>query len=109
MANESLFVQRFSRPSIRAFNGAPTTTNVFVANIPWAATREDLQSHFVQFGAVDSVRIISDRESGRSKGYGFVNFVDAAAAEKAISSLDGTEFMGRTLSVRPKENRVVSE
>jgi len=71
-------------------------------------TDEELQELFEQFGAVTRVNIIKDRETGRSKGFGFVEMEDEAAGDKAIEALDGEESGGRNLRVnkaRPREDR----
>ena len=79
---------------------------LYVKNIPWGTTEESLAKHFEQCGSVTSVTIINDRETGRSKGFCFVEMEDGA--EKAIQTLNGVEFEGRSLLVneaRPREER----
>jgi RNA recognition motif-containing protein len=71
-------------------------------------TDEDLHELFAEFGTVESARIITDRETGRSRGFGFVEMPDDAAAQTAIESLNGREVQGRNLNVneaRPREPR----
>ncbi len=75
---------------------------LYVGNIPWKATEEDLKKLFSEFGDVDNVRIITDRETGRSRGFGFVEMNDA---EEAMSNLNDSEFMGRTLRVNEARDR----
>ena len=82
--------------------------NLYVGNLPWQATEEELEAHFAQAGPVKAVRIITEGGSGRSKGFGFVEMGDRAAGEAAISSLDGTDFDGRSIKVneaKPREER----
>jgi RNA recognition motif-containing protein len=70
--------------------------NIFVARLNFKTKREDLQKAFEQFGEVTSAKIVKDRETGRSKGYGFVE-----AAQKAIAALNETELDGRAIVVKP--------
>ncbi len=77
---------------------------IYVGNLVYSATRESVQELFSQFGEVFSVKLINDRESGKPKGFGFVEMEDDAAL-KAIEALDNKDFEGRTLRVneaRPK-------
>ncbi|MDP3727580.1 MAG: RNA-binding protein [bacterium] len=81
---------------------------LYVGGLPYATTEGELQSLFEQAGKVESVAIISDRMSGRSKGFGFVEMANDDEAEKAIEQFNGKEFGGRTLVVneaRPMEKR----
>ena len=81
---------------------------LYVGNLPYSATEERLQQHFAQYGSVLSARIITDKFSGRSKGFGFVEYKDEANNRKAVDQLDGKELDGRAISVglaRPKEDR----
>lgn len=81
---------------------------LYVGNLPFSITEASLGDLFAPFGAVDSVRIITDRDSGRSKGFGFVEFADDGAADKAINDLNGKEVDGRALTVneaRPQAPR----
>ena len=80
--------------------------NIYVGNLPYRATNEDLEGLFAQYGDVTSARVITDRETHRSKGFGFVEMSDPEAADKAIDELNGTEMMGRQLRVneaRPRD------
>ena len=82
--------------------------NIYVGNISWQLTEEDLSAAFAEYGAVDSAKIITDRETGRSKGFGFVEMSDQGAAEKAIEGLNGKELDGRAMKVnesKPREDR----
>lgn len=81
---------------------------LYVGNIPFNTTEQDLHSKFSAFGSVESAKIIMDRDSGRSKGFGFVEMVDEAAAQQAIESLNGADFAGRAMIVseaRPQAPR----
>lgn len=81
---------------------------LYVGGIPYSSTDESLKSAFAQAGAVESATIIMDRMTGRSKGFGFVEMADDAAAQAAIDMWNGKEFEGRKLTVneaRPLENR----
>ena len=73
--------------------------NLFVGNLPFSATEADLKSLFEQFGAVDRVNVITDRMTGKPRGFAFVEMGDDEGAAKAISGLNGTEFGGRALRV----------
>lgn len=82
--------------------------NLYVGNLSYAVTDADLNDLFAQFGKVDSARVISDRETGRSKGFGFVEMADDAEAQAAIDAMNGKEDHGRTLTVneaKPREAR----
>jgi RNA recognition motif-containing protein len=81
---------------------------LYVGNLSYDMTNEGLQSLFAQHGAVDSAQVIMDRESGRSKGFGFVEMSNAAEADAAIAALDGQQNGGRALKVneaKPREER----
>ncbi|MDE0042100.1 MAG: RNA-binding protein [Candidatus Poribacteria bacterium] len=73
--------------------------NIYVGNLSFDATDEDLREVFEQHGRVESAKIIMDSYSGRSRGFGFVEMSDESEARAAISGLDGQEFMGRALRV----------
>jgi RNA recognition motif-containing protein len=82
--------------------------NLFIGSLAYATTDDSLKAHFEQIGEVASARVITDRDSGRSKGFGFVEFTDEANNQKAVDQLDGKELDGRAISVglaRPKEDR----
>jgi RNA recognition motif-containing protein len=79
--------------------------NIFVSNLNFKMTEEKLKEEFEQFGDVSSAKIIKDRESGRSKGFGFVEMANAEEANEAIKQLNGCDIDGRTIVVneaRPK-------
>jgi RNA recognition motif-containing protein len=72
---------------------------LYVGNLPYSATEDGLKSHFSSAGSVASVKIIIDRETGRSKGFGFVEMDSDDGAQSAVSQLDGQEYEGRSLRV----------
>ncbi len=81
---------------------------LYIGNLSFQTTSEDLREHFSQAGAVDSALVIEDRETNRSRGFGFVEFASAEDGNKAIEMFHGTELNGRTLTVneaRPREDR----
>lgn len=81
---------------------------LYVGNLNYRTTAENLEALFSNFGQVSDVAIIQDRETGRSRGFAFVTIDDDEAAKKAIEEVHGTEFEGRTLTVneaRPKAER----
>jgi RNA recognition motif-containing protein len=80
--------------------------NIYVGNLSFQATADDLIQLFGQYGTVDRAQVVNDRETGRSRGFGFVEM--SQGGEQAISALNGTEFQGRNLTVneaRPREDR----
>jgi len=82
--------------------------NIFIAGLSFKVNDADLANLFEEYGQISSAKVITDRQTGRSKGYGFVEMEDAEAAGKAISELNGAEYDGRTISVseaRPREER----
>ena len=82
--------------------------NIFVGNLAYGATDHDIRELFEQYGVVDKVAIIIDRDTGRSKGFGFVEMPDSSAAQTAIAKLQGKELEGRALTVneaKPREPR----
>jgi RNA recognition motif-containing protein len=78
--------------------------NIYVGNLNYAATNEDLENLFSEYGAVDSAKVIIDRETRRSKGFGFVEMANDDEGKQAIESLNGTDFMGRPLKVDQSRN-----
>ena len=78
---------------------------LYVGNLAYSVTNEDLKDLFSQSGTVESVAVISDKFSGQSKGFGFVEMADAGEADAAIKSLDGTEFKGRNIKVNEAKPR----
>lgn len=82
--------------------------NLYVGNLPHSTTETDLRNAFAIYGPVDSVNIITDRDTGRARGFAFVEMADAGSAEKAIAALNGSDLGGRTIQVneaRPKADR----
>jgi RNA recognition motif-containing protein len=79
--------------------------NIFVGSLPYSLQEADLQELFEAYGEVTTVKIIMDRESGRSKGFGFVEMSDDEAAQKAISGLNGSEISGRSIAVSQAEDK----
>ena len=82
--------------------------NLYVGGLSYEATEAELRTHFEQHGEVESAKIITDRDTGRSKGFGFVEMATQEAAETAIKELDQTEFGGRNITVneaKPKPGR----
>lgn len=82
--------------------------NIYVSNINFNTESESLQDLFAQYGEVSSANIITDRESGRSRGFGFVEMPNDAEGQKAIDALNDTDFEGKTITVnvaRPKTER----
>jgi RNA recognition motif-containing protein len=79
--------------------------NIFVGSLPYSLEEADLQELFEAYGEVTTVKIIIDRESGRSKGFGFVEMSDDEAAQKAISGLNGSEVSGRSIAVSQAEDK----
>lgn len=84
------------------------STKIYVGNLSFNATTEDLEKMFGEIGTVESTNIIEDRETGRSRGFAFVEMSSKEEAENAISALNGKEVDGRALTVneaKPRENR----
>ena len=82
--------------------------NLFIGSLAYSTTDDTLKAFFETIGEVESARVITDRDSGRSKGFGFVEYKDEASNQKAVDELDGKELDGRAISVglaRPKEDR----
>ena len=82
--------------------------NIYVGNMPYAMTAEELKAAFAAYGNVTSVRLVTDRETGRAKGFGFVEMPSDEEAKKAIEALNGNDIGGRKAIVneaRPREER----
>lgn len=79
--------------------------NIFVGSLPYSLEESELREFFEEYGEVTSVKIITDKISGRSKGFGFVEMSDDAAATKAIDELNGAEVSGRTIVVNKSEEK----
>ena len=74
-------------------------TNLYVGNLPYTTTSNDLETLFAEYGEVVSAHVITDRDTGRSRGFGFVEMESSEAAESAISALNGEDHGGRALTV----------
>ena len=82
--------------------------NIYVGNLTWECTADDLLALFQEHGNVSRAQVITDRETGRSRGFGFVEMENDAEAQKAIDALNGTDYQGRALTVneaKPREDR----
>lgn len=82
--------------------------NIYVANIPWKASEDQLKQLFAEYGEVSSAKIVMDKVTQRSRGFGFVEMPDDASARQAINTLNGADFLGKNLVVneaRPREER----
>jgi RNA recognition motif-containing protein len=79
--------------------------SIYVGNLPYTATEDEVRQLFEEHGAVDAVRLLTDRETGRPRGFGFVDMPDSAASATAIQSLNGQEFQGRTLRINEARER----
>jgi cold-inducible RNA-binding protein len=82
--------------------------NIFVGNLSFGATEDAVRSLFETYGTVDRVNVVTDRDTGRARGFGFVEMSNDAEGEKAIAGLNGRELDGRALNIneaRPKEER----
>lgn len=82
--------------------------NIFISNLNYTTAEEELKELFEKFGEVNSAKIVTDKETGRSRGFAFVEMPDDGAARKAIEELNRTEFKQRTLNIaesQPKENK----
>jgi cold-inducible RNA-binding protein len=80
-------------------------TNIFVGNLSFQTTQDDLHATFATYGSVERVSIVTDRDTGQARGFAFVEMTESQAAQTAISQLNGTDLHGRTLNVneaRPK-------
>ena len=78
--------------------------SIYVGNLPWSATEDEIRNLFSAYGAVTSVNLVTDRETGRARGFGFVEMADAGAAS-AIQALDGSSMNGRNLKVNEAQPR----
>ena len=87
------------------------SSKIYVGNLGYGVTNDTLNAKFAQFGTVSSAKVIMDRETNRSKGFGFVEMSSSSEASKAIQSLNGSEFDGRNMNVseakpmEPRENK----
>ena len=78
---------------------------LFVGSMSWDTNDSTLRAAFEKFGTVDDAVVINDRETGRSRGFGFVTFADSSAADEAIQSLNGSDLDGRTINVNEAKER----
>lgn len=81
--------------------------SIYVGNLPFSATEDEVKNLFSEFGAVHTVKLINDRDTGRPRGFGFVG-MDGDEAEMAIRNMNGTEMGGRTLRVNEARERSMS-
>jgi RNA recognition motif-containing protein len=108
-----MFLEFLGKSISRGFRGlnsleVPMGKKLYVGNLPYSIDDSRLQSAFAEFGAVASAKVITDRETGRSKGFGFVEMDSDSDAEAAIQKLNGAEMDGRAINVseaRPQEPR----
>jgi RNA recognition motif-containing protein len=92
-----------------SLKGSTMSSKIYVGNLPYSVTDASLKSNFAEFGGVSSAKVMMDRDSGQSKGFGFVEMTTAEAAQAAITALHGMSVDGRTIVVslaRPREDRV---
>ena len=85
--------------------------NIYVANLPYSTSDDDLREQFEAFGSVESATVIKDRDTGRSRGFGFVEMTDQAEGQAAIDTLNGQDMAGRPLTVneaRPRRRGIFS-
>jgi RNA recognition motif-containing protein len=80
-------------------------SKLYIGNLPFTTTEAELRTVFERHGRVESVNVISDRETGRPRGFAFVEMADADSAKNAIRALDGTDFGGRSLKVNEAQDR----
>jgi RNA recognition motif-containing protein len=83
--------------------------NIFVGSLPFQLEEADLRELFEAYGEVSTVKLISDRETGRSKGFGFVEMPDSESAQKAITGLNGADVKGRSIAVSQAEDKKPSD
>ncbi|HWB88973.1 MAG TPA: RNA-binding protein [Acidimicrobiia bacterium] len=81
------------------------TTNLFVGNLPFTTSSPDLEQLFGRYGSVTRAQVITDRDTGRSRGFGFVEMDSADEAQRAIDELDGSDFGGRQIKVNVARER----
>ncbi len=95
------------RPSLEggAARKCELSKKLYVGNLPFSATEDDLRSLFEPHGSIASVNVITDRDTGRARGFAFVEMDEASDADKAMSALDGTEMGGRSLKVNEAQEK----
>ena len=79
--------------------------DIYVGNLPYSISEKDLRDIFSDFGDLSSVKLITDRETGNPKGFGFVTLADQSRVDEAVKALNGTDFQGRALKINPSEPR----
>jgi RNA recognition motif-containing protein len=84
---------------------AMANTNIYVGNLAYSTTSRDLEEAFGRYGTVARAQVVSDRDTGRSRGFGFVEMPDAGEAQRAIDALDGADLGGRKLTVNKARER----
>ncbi|KAK1413360.1 hypothetical protein QVD17_35132 [Tagetes erecta] len=93
----------------RSFSSSPSSNKLFVAGLSWSVDEKSLKEAFSSFGEVSEVRIMYDKDSGRSRGFGFVNFSREDEATSAKDAMDGKAFLGRPLKVSFALDKVYRE
>ena len=83
----------------------PLSSKLYVGNLSFDSTEDDLRELFGRHGTVDSVAVITDRETGRPRGFAFVEMSESSAAQDAIRALDGNDFAGRNIKVNEAQDR----
>jgi RNA recognition motif-containing protein len=78
---------------------------LFVGSLSWGTTESDLEDAFARFGSITEVKVITDRNTGRSRGFGFITFEDPASADSAIQEMNGTSLDGRTITVNEARDK----
>ena len=81
------------------------SSKLFVGGLSWNTTDDGLRTAFESYGTINDAKVITDRDSGRSRGFGFITFEDAADAETAIEKMNGTDLDGRTLNVNVAQDK----
>ncbi len=100
----SRFLSDFVAGLLQFFERFFMSKSIYVGNLPWSANEEQVQDLFAEYGTVLSVKLISDRDTGRARGFGFVEMEDADAGA-AVEALDNASFGGRTLRVNEAKPR----
>jgi len=86
-------------PPTRDIDPATEKRKLFVGNLPWSLSEQDISDAFGEYGTIEEVKIVLDRETGRSRGFGFVTYEESSAAEEAVENLNGVELAGREIRV----------
>ena len=93
------------RKPARSEQDNPLSSKLYVGNLSFDSTEDDLRELFGRHGTVDSVAVITDRETGRPRGFAFVEMSESSAAQDAIRALDGNDFAGRNIKVNEAQDR----